>query len=935
MTDETNALPNGFNLHRYSIEGILGAGGFGITYRAMHEALENEVAIKEYFPAEWAYRDHNGTTVRANAQGQIPAQNGEPPCYDWGLQRFLDEAKILVQINHPRVVRVRDYFTANGSAYIVMEYEDGESMSTSLQRGGILPEQELHRLLADVLPALEAVHAQGYLHRDLKPSNLYIRSRDNHVMLIDFGAARQALGRRTRSVTSVVTPGYSPIEQYVTLGEDYGPWTDLYALGAVMYRCITGTPPVEAPGRVLKDPVQPAVEAGAGLYSESLLQLIDRAIAVRPEERYQSVAEMRRAMQSAEQNQDCIDFSKVPPIQSKDLDLPSSASGIPLELVPNEPLPSKYGKTSSSHMPFQAPESQPSQFTPQPTRHSRPSQRSPSPLPESVLKQPSTDEASFQPQSHEHSSPLPELPLDDNPGSLPMLEDIWEQMDNKDAPSSLTVTDQNREPTTNTPSFLKENPTDAALSSLTGIPIDPISAGTPATEIPSSQIGIPTAEEQTPSTNTPTLLQRTPHSAVEYLKKLSTASKRKASTHSGTDPATSSFPDEISHDVQLAQPLTNTSDAFADSSIRAIDWKWIALVTLAITGMAGTSLLSYQYYTVIQEQQRQRELEVQEQQEQEAAQRTQQEVERLNMEIGHYIKQARSAIDRKELKRAKLYVDNATKLDPDHPEVVAARTTLSAARQPEAQYKTYTDKTTGMTFHLIEGGCFEIGAPPNERDHNDNEYRQQSCVKRYWISVHEVTNSQYQRFRPRHSSGSLQSRTLNAGKQPVTNVSWKDATAFAEWLSWESDDGKRFRLPTEAEWEFAARAGTTDRYYWGQKLDPKYANFSDRNDPTGASIGNLNDKHAVTAPVGSYKPNAWGLYDILGNVWEWSCSEYSARYNGQENTCSDQPSNKGVRVVRGGSWNNGPGDLRLARRQPRKPDYRDQTIGFRLVMLEK
>ncbi|MBK8508917.1 MAG: serine/threonine protein kinase [Candidatus Competibacteraceae bacterium] len=295
MTDDTNALPRGFNLHRYQIEKVLGAGGFGITYRAIHEALENQVAIKEYFPAEWAYRDHNGTTVRANAQGQIPARSGEPACYDWGLQRFLDEAKILVQINHPCVVRVRDYFTANGSAYIVMEYEDGESLSSLLQRGGILPESELRHLLDDVMPALDAVHGQGYLHRDLKPSNLYIRSSDTRVMLIDFGAARQALGRRTRSVTSVVTPGYSPIEQYVTVGEDYGPWTDIYALGAVLYRCITGAPPIEAPGRVLKDPVQPAVECGAGLYSRGLLKVADRALAVRPEERFQTVAEMREA----------------------------------------------------------------------------------------------------------------------------------------------------------------------------------------------------------------------------------------------------------------------------------------------------------------------------------------------------------------------------------------------------------------------------------------------------------------------------------------------------------------------------------------------------------------------------------------------------------------------------------------------------------------
>ncbi|MDZ7622428.1 MAG: serine/threonine-protein kinase [Candidatus Competibacteraceae bacterium] len=336
MPEETNALPTGYSLHRYQIDGVLGAGGFGITYRAIHEALENQVAIKEYFPAEWAYRDHNGTTVRANSQGQIPARSGEPPCYDWGLQRFLDEAKILVQINHPGVVRVRDYFTANGSAYIVMEYEEGESLSAALQRGGILPEHELRRLLKDVMPALEAVHGEGYLHRDIKPSNLYIRSHDGHIILIDFGAARQALGRRTRSVTSVVTPGYSPIEQYVTVGEDYGPWTDIYALGAVLYRCITGAPPIEAPGRVLKDPMQPAMEVGAGLYSRGLLQVVDHTLAVRPEDRYQSVVAMREALQAADQSND---FSQIPPIKTSLLDLPSAAPSLLFEPIPPQPSP--------------------------------------------------------------------------------------------------------------------------------------------------------------------------------------------------------------------------------------------------------------------------------------------------------------------------------------------------------------------------------------------------------------------------------------------------------------------------------------------------------------------------------------------------------------------------------------------------------------------
>jgi len=172
MNKKSNTLPVGYRLHQYRVEGVLGAGGFGITYKAVHEALQTRAAIKEYFPVEWSYRDRDDVNVLANTQGGLaPAEAGEDVCYTWGLERFLNEARILAQVNHPGVVRVRDFFEANGTAYIVMDYEDGEPLSQMLQREKTLTEEQIRRLLGDVLPALEAVHAQGYLHRDLKPAN--------------------------------------------------------------------------------------------------------------------------------------------------------------------------------------------------------------------------------------------------------------------------------------------------------------------------------------------------------------------------------------------------------------------------------------------------------------------------------------------------------------------------------------------------------------------------------------------------------------------------------------------------------------------------------------------------------------------------------------------------------------------------------------------
>ena len=291
-----NALPSGCMLDEYRIDAILGAGGFGVTYKALDTHLQNWVAIKEYFPVEWSFRDTNGVTVHPNTQGQSSNTEGQASDYIWGLERFLDEARVLARVQHPFVVRIKRYFRAHGTAYIVMDYEEGEPLSAILQDGETLGEEEVRGLLEDVLPALQAVHEQGFLHRDIKPSNLYVRSSDHRVILIDFGAAREAIGRHSKSVTSLVTPGYSPPEQYTTRNDRYGTWTDIYALGAVLYRCITGHTPAEAAERLMDDTLEPAAKMGAGRYSTNLLHSIDRALAVRPEHRFRTVAEMQAAL---------------------------------------------------------------------------------------------------------------------------------------------------------------------------------------------------------------------------------------------------------------------------------------------------------------------------------------------------------------------------------------------------------------------------------------------------------------------------------------------------------------------------------------------------------------------------------------------------------------------------------------------------------------
>ena len=291
MIQHSNTLPIGSQLEEYRIENILGAGGFGVTYKAWDTHLETWVAIKEYFPIEWSFRGNDGIAVHPTTQGRQCNTNGTLS-YEWGLVRFLDEARVLARIKNVFVVRINRYFRANGTAYIVMDYEDGEPLSALLQRRGILPESDILGLLQEVLPALQAVHDQGYLHRDLKPSNMYVRSRDGCVMLIDFGSARQAIGRSSKSVTGLVTPGYSPPEQYAIRSDRYGTWTDIYALGAVLYRCMSGAAPVESAERLISDSLKPMQIIGAGRYKPELLAVVDKALALRPDDRYQSIAEI-------------------------------------------------------------------------------------------------------------------------------------------------------------------------------------------------------------------------------------------------------------------------------------------------------------------------------------------------------------------------------------------------------------------------------------------------------------------------------------------------------------------------------------------------------------------------------------------------------------------------------------------------------------------
>ncbi len=293
VTDRTQiALPMGYQIHWYEIRAVVGQGGFGITYLAKDANLDHLVAIKEYLPTNLAVRSGE-STVR-------PASEGRSSVFDWGLERFVREARTLAKFKHPNIVTVYSVFEANGTAYMVMEYERGVNLEQAIDAGLALGEAQLLGIVHPLLDGLALVHAGGFIHRDIKPENVLLR-KDGSPVLLDFGSARESLSGDSPTLTTLVTPGYAPFEQYQDerRGARQGPWTDIYALGATLYRVINGEGPVDALTRVNSvldkspDPLEPATQVGAGQYSAQFLEAIDAALRFDGQDRPQDVAAWR------------------------------------------------------------------------------------------------------------------------------------------------------------------------------------------------------------------------------------------------------------------------------------------------------------------------------------------------------------------------------------------------------------------------------------------------------------------------------------------------------------------------------------------------------------------------------------------------------------------------------------------------------------------
>lgn len=281
-------IPAGHLLNsRYLIGDVIGAGGFGVVYVAWDNNLEVKVAIKEYLPKEHAARSSNNVSL-------APYGGNSTEEFLYGMEKFLEEAKVLAKFQeHPGIVTVYESFRANNTAYMVTQYLDGMTLKDYLkaQPKERIPFETAINALTPIMDALREVHSAGFVHRDISPDNIFI-TRQKQVKLLDFGAARYALGEHSKSLTSVLKYGYAPVEQYSSKGNQ-GPWTDVYAVAATIYRCVTGVVPMDAMERVQGEGLKSPSALGANIPAIAERALL-RALSLKASNRFVDILEFQK-----------------------------------------------------------------------------------------------------------------------------------------------------------------------------------------------------------------------------------------------------------------------------------------------------------------------------------------------------------------------------------------------------------------------------------------------------------------------------------------------------------------------------------------------------------------------------------------------------------------------------------------------------------------
>ena len=874
--DHVNALPSGTRFEEYRLDAVLGAGGFGITYRAYDANLDKFVAIKEYLPVEFATRTEASTVV--------PHSNADAQDYHWGLTRFLDEARTLARFDHPHLNKVYRFFESNGTAYMVLEYVQGETLADKLTRERQLPEESLQRLLEEILSGLEVMHGAGYVHRDIKPGNLMLRAEDGSAVVLDFGAARQAVGQRSKAITSILTPGYAPIEQYDSKADDVGPWSDIYALGMVAYRCVSGIGDGELPDAVTRGRTQrkgqvdltPAVEVGKGRYSAKLLEAIDWALEVDEEDRPQSVDAWLGALAGGGRRQGPAKSVRKPATKStRDTTTgrrgPSwSTLALTLVLVALlgiggwwawQEYPQLFGQGSDDTQQLAQ-------------------QAATTDLLGETLQETESGETGEAVARTEEAQP-PEIAEAEQPAS-------------KEPALSPEEADVAR--------LLAAAEADLKARRLTS----PV--GNNAWDRYQQVLEIDPAN--------PDAIKGMERVIESYMQLL------------GAEVEKEDFEKAEGYLAKIGE-LHPDSPVLEEGEQRLEDARQMRTNRLA-------------------EQERQRQADL--------------ERQRIANTIKEHWIAFETAIQAEDLDEAAGILDEIRGLNPEEPGLTTGEQRLEAAKiELERKREEALKLELAGEMVSIPSGTFRMGDLSGEGD-DDERPVHTVTVPAFRMGKYEVTVGQFRRFveatdyrtdAERNADGNEGCYAYTADEgwdwtwgrswrnpgysvgddHPVVCVSWNDVQAFIAWLTEQT--GESYRLPSEAEWEYAARAGSTTKYHFGNNESQlcRYANHADSSTDFDWRNKSCSDGVGMrAATVGRYQPNSYGLYDMHGNVNEWVQDCWNESYTGAPGDGRDWTvGDCSRRGVRGGSWYNNARTLRSAGRHGYTRSNRFHNLGFRLV----
>ena len=877
-----NALPQGYRLQEYELVRVLGFGGFGMTYLGFDHNLDKGVAIKEYLPADIATRTSDNSVA---AQASHFRDD-----FEWGLDRFLDEARVLARFDHRNIIKVYRFFEAHGTAYIVMEYAEGETLSAYLQRKNTLKEVELKAVLYPILDGLEVVHGADFLHRDIKPSNIILRDEDRSPVLLDFGAARQAIGARSRSVTSILTPGYAPIEQYSSRARQ-GPYTDIYALGAVCYHALTGSAPDDATDRVRHDPLIRVSERCAGQASGGLLSAVDWALRVNEHDRPQSVASWRAALTG-----ESVEDVPEPPVATEPVSLRrtehhTTKNGHAEHVI--KPKTRRVGRVvgvlclfaglggggyyyyEGIHLPEQRRMAQEAKRAQETAAQDAVASRQLSMRVSVLLAGASEDLAS-------------------NRLTSPAGNNAWEKYQ-----AVLELSPGNPTATKGLENIIASYQAmfEAALgrgdfSTAEGYVsrIRNVRADSPVLSVLANRLSSARTAES--------MLRRQQEAETARLVVEETAQRRQAQI--------------ASYELKFEEGLGHNDFDFASRYLDSI--RVVNANAPVLSGLEGRLSAERKLKALRLEQEAKR-----------AKQQAAEDEERLHQaRIASYKRTFETSLRVENLNMAGIYVDSLRSVNADVTLLSDLEGRLSAAREREVG-RTFKDCGYCPEMIVIPSGSFTMGSPESEdgRDKDEGPRHRVRINYRFAVGIYEITFREWdvcaasgrcRGFAPDDEGWGRENR-------PVINVSWDDAQSYVTWLS--DVTGESYRMLSESEWEYAARAGSFTAYTWGNRVGRSRAVCN--------GCGSRWDSKR-TAPVGSFPANAWGLHDMHGNVWEWVRDCWQESYYRAPSDGS--PSERGdctKRVLRGGAWDTKPMSLRAADRVWVTADSRYKARGFRIA----